>query len=276
MQTDISLIEDVLRTTEIDSQLAADVKVSNRFRHCFSTFEDVFAKQGTPILAFEADKEITKLLRVRKSFGNISAEACGLNISRISTEKEKSRKSQEGIITSFLNTAFRIHCHLSVYESGKRKEHNDISGCEIMPKGEIVLCDYANKRLILLNSVMSLQTRLVLTNDPYDVSAANDTTAIVTLPLVKQLQFVDVRPKSRLANKVQLDKKCWGIHVENTNIYVTCFNTFLFGRRDGEVRILDMNGNFLKQIGILKSVWIVHILPSPISLSVIWKGLCDG
>ena len=265
LQTDIDLLQGVLETNETESQFAAEVKVSNRLDHCFASFKDAFAKPLTPVLTFEADKELTEILKKMKTFGTIAAESSGLDISGLGTEKEKSRDSLEGISRSFLNTAYRVHSHVDIYGPAKTKEA-DISGCEIMSKGEVVLCDHANKTVIVLNSLFSFSESLSFTHAPWDVSAASDNVAIITLPLKKRLQFVDVRPRLGIAKEVQLDKKCWAIKVLNGNIYVTCFDTLLFGRRDGEVRVLDLKGNIIRKLGVNRDG--SYLFSYPICLSV--------
>ena len=70
------------------------------------------------------------------------------------------------------------------YGPAKSKEAG-ISGCEIMLKGEVVLCDYANKTVIVLNSLFSFSESLSFTHAPCDVSAESDNVAIITLTLSK-------------------------------------------------------------------------------------------
>ena len=225
LQTDIDLLQDVLATDETESQFAAEVKVSNSLDHCFSSFKVAFAKPVTPVLTFEADKELTELLKKTKRFGRIAAESSGLDISGLDNKREKSQNPLEGNRRSFLNTAYRVKSHIYVYSPEKNKEA-DISGCEFMPTGEIVMCDHTNKTAIVLNSVCEFIGSLSFKYAPYDVSSVSDNTAILTLPLVKRLQLIDVRPNLRTVSEMQLDKKCWGINVVNDNIFITCFDTF--------------------------------------------------
>ena len=100
-----------------------------------------------------------------------------------------------------------------------------ITGCVFMSDDRVVLCDqhdYSNGTLILLDQSFSLQDRLDLTSRTNDVSVVDDTTVIITLPIKRQLQYVEVAASLRLGRVIQLDRVCWCVHVVGNNIYVIC------------------------------------------------------
>ena len=124
-----------------------------------------------------------------------------------------------------------------------------ISGCDIMQDGGIILCDKTNKKLKLLDSSFTLYDSLDLRAWPWDVSVVNTNKAIITLPYVKQLQYIEVLPKLKSARVIQLDRKCWGVHVAGEEIYVSVHDEKR-GTCMGEVRIVNFNGNLIRRIEV--------------------------
>ena len=139
----------------------------------------------------------------------------------------------------------------------------DISGCDFMPNGELVLCDYKNHAIVVLNNSMSFKESLNLKSapSPYDVASVSDKMAVVTLSAVKQLQFIDIKPKLKTVNEIQLDKKCWGVDVVDDVIYVTCSDMNLLGRRNGEVRVLKLDGTLIRKLGLNKDGSYMFVRP---------------
>ena len=123
-----------------------------------------------------------------------------------------------------------------------------ITGCIVMPDDRIILCDWNNKNLKLLDRMFTIQCSLDLPSEPLDISAVDDTTAIMTVPDMKQLQYVNVTDRLTLGGVIQLDMRCWGVHVVDSSIYVTCYNSYL--STDCEIRILDLNGKFRKRLNL--------------------------
>lgn len=126
---------------------------------------------------------------------------------------------------------------------------SSIKGCFFMPEGDLVLCDYKNSSVIHLSESFALNGSLDLRARPWDATAVNKITAIVTIPFSKQLQYLMLRPKLNSGHLIQLDKPCWGVDVADGNIFVTCHNHGIF-TLDGEIRVLDMDGNLRRTLGI--------------------------
>lgn len=76
----------------------------------------------------------------------------------------------------------------------------------------------------------------------------NSSTAIVTLPKKTQLQYIEVLPKLKPGRVLQLDQDCRGVEVADGEIYVTCIKGASKG--EGEVKILDLDGNVKRTLGI--------------------------
>ena len=81
---------------------------------------------------------------------------------------------------------------------------------------------------------------------PWDISVVDAKTVIVTFSGSKQLQYIDVFPKRTPGRVLHLNTKCWGVCVAGDKLFTSCHKN----SGEGEVRILDVDGNLLQQIGI--------------------------
>ena len=147
----------------------------------------------------------------------------------------------------------------------KDKKSPDIRGCAFMPDGKVLICDWNNGNLKQLDKSFTLQDSLGLPSWPCDISVVNETTAIITLPETKRLQYIEVTPRLAAGRALQLDKKCFGVRVVGSDIYVTCHHGYPEG--DGEVRILDKSGNLRKRLGVKQDNTFMFTRPYDLTVS---------
>ena len=124
-----------------------------------------------------------------------------------------------------------------------------ISGCTVMTNGDAVLCDCYHDKIKLLNSCGVLTGNVKLSSFPRDVSVLDPTSVIVTLPVKKQLQVVQVYPQRKPGRVIQLDEMCWGVEVGKDEIYVTCCNN-PGDDGVGEIRVLGLDGEVKRRLGV--------------------------
>ena len=122
-----------------------------------------------------------------------------------------------------------------------------ITGCTFLERGELMLCDHANCKVILLNSDLKSEVdyRQFYPNRPWDVSAINKNAVVVTFPTDKSMRYIQINPQFYDIHKVSFDKKCFGVTVAVNKIYVTCH---MEDDSLGDVRELDIDGNQLRRI----------------------------
>ena len=130
----------------------------------------------------------------------------------------------------------------------------DITGCVVMSSGYIVACD-RNGSIKLLDRYWSLLDSLKLPANPWDVAVIDDNNVIVTIPHKQQLQYIQVFPQLNLGPVIQLNKWCWGVAVSGEEIYITCdtIDGHSSYTNDGDVRVLDKQGNLKRRYGIHES-----------------------
>ena len=116
----------------------------------------------------------------------------------------------------------KVQSRSEVYvKAGNDKETPWITGCTVMTNGDVVLCDRSNNKIKLLNSSGVLTGNMKLSSYPWDVSVLDPTSVIVTLPVKKQLQVVQVYPELKPGRVIQLDTYCEGVEVGKGVLYYT-------------------------------------------------------
>ena len=121
-----------------------------------------------------------------------------------------------------------------------------LTGSVVMPTGEVILCDRYNMCLKLLDNKYEAKMRLNLTSKPWDLVCFNKTDVLITLPSDKKLQFVQVFPTLQLEQCVKFDKACWGIDVNNDELYISFHNN----PGEGEIRVFDRICQLKRKIGV--------------------------
>ena len=230
LEADSKLIKDVMETSVTGEMFAADVKVTNRLKEYEQVLQDLYQETKTPLMTFTRNKQLTDMLNQLDKLGN-------LTVDQIQTYKPKRKSFNDMKVES----SSQVNIKLPDDEYKPR-----ITGCEVLPNGQIILCDYDNDNLKLLHSSLTVKEVLDLQAKPWDVSVINDSSAIITLPRLKQLQYMQLEPSLKSGRVVQLDKWCWGIAVAGEYLYVTLHNS----PGEGEVRILDMKGSLKRKIGV--------------------------
>ena len=119
-----------------------------------------------------------------------------------------------------------------------------ISGSTFLSSGELILCDWNNYKLKLLDKSLQMKESIDVSGGPWDVAPVNQHQVIVTFPLKKYLQFIQVTPSIALGHKVDLGMKCWGVAVSRESIYILCDDS-----GECKIGIYDLTGKQKLMIG---------------------------
>ena len=260
IQTDLKILSDAKKSADKADMFAADVKVSKRLTEYERLLSDIHQEAKSPNLTFKKNEQLWDMLIKIKNIGTLVED------------NSKSDQRKKMVLT-----------HLKVGSLSKKfiKMSSDrfaaISGCAFMPDGQVVLCDYHKYQLILLDKSFTLQGSLDLPSRPWDISAVDDTTAIITLPDKQQLQYIEVAPRLKQGRVLQFGKCCRGVQVVGSDIYVTCHKSYPGG--DGEVRILDKIGNLRKRLGVNQDGTFMFSVPLYLTVTArsdkIYVSDCD-
>ena len=247
LETDYKLLQDAKTSGGSALMFAADVQVSKGLKDYEDTLTDIANDAVKTNVKFEKNAKLVKLQADIDSLGSLirnSARNIQSGRKMLLDIKIQSQKQENIKISGDSNTPW-------------------ITGTVVMATGDIVSCDYNNRKLKLLDSSNALKDSLKLNAQPWDVSVVDAKTIIVTLPGNQQLQYIDLFRRLTSGRVLQLDKKCWGVHVTADKIFTTCHND----PGKGEIRILDLDGNLLQQLGINQDGSFMFSYPYYITVS---------
>ena len=113
-------------------------------------------------------------------------------------------------------------------------------------RGRMVVTDWKNKRLKLLDKSYRVVAHCDVTSVPYGVCSVDSGQIIVSLRDDKLIQFVSVDYRLKLGRKFKIDEFCRGIAYHDEEIYVACGGGV--GEDKGQLRIYNMTGEFVRVI----------------------------
>ena len=255
---DTILLEGAKNPSTANNKFAADVQVSVRLKKCEMLLQEISDETTTPAVTFERNEKLVDLQKSIDKLGTLTTAGYS-----------QSQNSQSRLFPQInVQTSFEVDIKLSE-DSSKPW----ISGCEFLQDGGIILCDRSNDKIKLLDNSFTLKDNLNLQDKPWDVSAisVNSSSCIITLPDVKQLQYIEMIPRLKTGRVMQLDMKCWGIQVVGEEIYITVHKNI--SAKTGEVRVLDLDGNLLRRTGLNQDGSCMFILPYYLRVSPSSKNI---
>ena len=246
-----------------------------------SVYKDTQKEDSMPNLAFQKNGKLDELLKEVRTFGSTEV----VNVTENDTSREsidtgsnaiqnqnsgshlkrfkfisslpslsksllrKKTKSETDDNASHSQTQRYIIAEYGIYRAGWNTDDRRApfhTGTTFMPCGKLVVCDRFNKRLTQFAKTFEMIDYIELPSGPHDVSVVDNDNVIVTLLMKHQLQYVQVFPKMTSGRVIQLENRCWGLEVFNSEIYVTIH----YGYGYGEVTVLDLDGNMKRTINI--------------------------
>lgn len=255
LSLELEMLEHAKQFDRKETMFASEMKVLKSLKEYETLAGDMHTYGTKPVLSFKKNKKITDILRSVDTLGclkiNMEVDPCS----------EKRKLKELGIRSS------------SQVDIPLPSDGNSlwISGCCFILSGDVVICDFLNKRLTLLDQNVALKDKLDLTSGPYSVSAADNNNVIITLPLKQQIQYVQIFPTMKAGRVIEVDKTCYGIYVFGGKLY-----TSLEKDNKGEVCILDLNGNLEKKIDVSQDGTSLFQLPYCITISETGDEIFDG
>ena len=157
----------------------------------------------------------------------------------------------------FLTVVFPDHTHILFFNGMSvtarnqvnirvRSDSNNalITGSAFLPSGQLILCDWLNKKLKLLDENLQMKESIDVPGRPWDVAPVNQHQVIVTFPWQQYLQFIQVTPSLALGHTVNLGMECMGVTVSRESIYISFFES-----GEGKIGIYDLTGKKKRIIG---------------------------
>ena len=222
---------------------AAEVQAAKTIRDCESRLADLEKEVAEVRLSFEKNKKLADLQADVKSLGAI--------------DKETKKVEQDDKIVLL---GKHVQSHIEVDAKLDDDDDDDdpwITGCAVIPNGNIVICDRNNDRLKLFANSWVRQESLTIL-DIWRVSVVDPNTVIVTVEGQKKLQYVQILPQLQLGRTIQLDSKCYGVCVSGDDIYVTCKTS-----NGSEIRVFSLDGTLKRRVPTDKNSSPYEITLSP-------------
>lgn len=121
------------------------------------------------------------------------------------------------------------------------KQDCDISGMDMLSEDEIVLADYNNRsvKIIDLND-NTIRDELKLKFHPYDLTVPKENTIVVTL--TNTIQVIKKSHILRLEDSIQFDGECYGIASNQNKLFVS------FVKPSPKIEVLNLQGDVLQTI----------------------------
>ena len=188
-----------------------------------------------PKLKFERNEKLTDILKSVEGLGRIEPSGPG-------------SAQQDHVVILDMKVKSTKTVNIKLPDDNRDP---DITGCTILSKGRILLCDWSNKKVKLLDSDMSVKKSLKLSDEPWNVAAVGENEAIITFSNMENndLQYIYTQPDLKLGKKITLPDKCFGLQVVSDEIYTTCHKD---SGRD-EIWRLDSAGNIMSKIVLTQS-----------------------
>lgn len=232
LNTNIDIINNAFKTKKDEHMFSANVKFLKSLSEYDALIQDIKNGMQVPNLKFQQKKELTDLLKSREGFGRIdiseadSSQRCQVILDmKVESKKEVKIQSSDDDLTP------------------------QITGCAFLSNGHILLCDYNNNKVKLLDSDMSIKKQMKLSDEPNTVAVVDENEAIITFDNGKKFQYIYIHPDFKLGKKIKLKGKCQGLLVVNDEIYTT------FQKDSGldELWRLDRAGKIINKVSLQNS-----------------------
>ena len=257
LKVDCKNLEDAKRDGKKEAMFIADVQVSRSIQGYTRKLGELQTALEKPTLAFEKNEILADLAAGIDTLGSLKSQSKG--------DKQKTKLPgkpySKGSTRMLVDRKIMSHSEVNV-RTHEDKEGPWITGYAVMPNGHVVVCDRRNNKIKLLDDSWTITGRLTLQR-PWDLSVIDSSHVIVSSPDKKQLQHVQVFPRMEAGRIIQLNKVCWGVAVSGEQMYVTCHNN----PGDGEVRVLNLQGNIKRRLGINQDGSYLFTSPCYISVS---------
>lgn len=278
LDLEYTLLKDAKKNGRKEIMFASDVQMKRVLRGYEGMLSEIEEDYIKPSLFFERNWRLSELENDVKALGTLKATlSCGNQSDQMkATPGVYNQVAEMEVVNHNVQVPFVAgirrsdkvllggtiqQCSQAYVRSSDDVIVPRISGCVVMPTGDLVLCDRNNHKIKVFDCGFVPKGSVALPN-PWDVSVININIVIVSSPENKQLHYVQLFPKMKPGRIIKLDVKCWGVEVSGDEIFVTCYDA----GDDGEVRILDRLGKIKTRLDV--SVSISSLLRFPDYITV--------
>ena len=252
LQMDCDRLEDAKRSDKKEVMFAAGLKISKNLEGYETALTKVENEATFSSLTFE-ENTILESVITENGLGKLKING---------VEQEASRQVDHHTILDLkVISSNKVNVNLPD-DKGTR----NVGGVAFMPNGKLILVDSFSKRVKLLDNTFAVEDSLFLTafTDLWDITAIDNTTAIVTIPGDNKLQFIHTTPVLREGRAINIDGHCYSVAMLNDELYVCCGN---HTDDKGDILVLDIVGRRNREIGQIVGRFSTFVSPRRITVS---------
>ena len=215
----LDMMSDLIKSTSDETLLFLQLMRAKRNVSAGLRLIDLMSpKVGRERLTLSPDPRIEHLLDDVKIFGQVN------NVQRL------------------YNAKFVEKFDVSIV-SDKEKSDTMMFGCALLPDGRVVLSDFTNKRLKILNKEYKIMSYIELCGSPCGVCVIGEKEAAVCVFDKCLVQFVNLISTIRPTRSFKTELKCQGIAFDGTQLFVTVIDELR-----NQVRIYLLSGSLQRII----------------------------
>lgn len=229
----------------------------------------------------DMDGEATIFIGTKRATEKIQEGERVVNFARHTTAADPIKYLPDGRIVGWLKSlrVLGTFTHQQKIYTGTFLERHDVSiadefkdcdmfGSTLLDDGRLLLTDWDNKKVKLLDTSYKVVDQLVLLGHPDDVCSTNPQEAAVTLTMQKLIQFIKLVPKMYISRIIITEEHCRGIDYHDGQIYVACGGFKNEG--DGKIVVYTVSGEHVKTIET--NNFGQKIFTCPIAVTVVSDG----
>ena len=199
LQTDCDQIDDAKRGKKKEVIFASSVKISKNIEGYENALTKLENEATVSSLTF---KENTNLER------EITENGLGKLTINGAEDQASGQAHHQAILDMEVISSKKVNVMLPDDEGTR-----EIGGVAFMPNGKLILVDCFNKRVKLLDDSFAIEDSLFLSacKDTYDITALDNTTALVTSPFENKIMFVHTTPELKEGRTIKVDGQCYSV-----------------------------------------------------------------
>ena len=235
LNTSLDIIDSASKSRKTEIMFSATVKLSKSLSEYDYLLNEMKNETQLPKLKFYQNETLLALLEKVENLGRIETVDVGAN-----------DKRDLVILDKKVNSTKEVNIQLSDDDLDPQ-----ITGCTVLSDGRILLCDYNNNKVKMLDRSMVLTKSLKMPETPYSVVATRENEAIITFDSQSDndFQYIYAHTELILGKKITGTARCRRICVVGDAIYTT----HLTDAGQFEIWKLDNTGNMIDKLVLIRS-----------------------
>ena len=185
------------------------IEANHLFKECKVVKEELDKDRKQVNIRVREDEMLPDLLQQLTSIGK-----------REVTESEEAVDGVCGTDTSFMNIKSCAAVHKSDIKLPIDRKVPNITGCCSLPDGGVIICDYENMTLNVLDKEMKIIFTVLCKSCPKDVARFDDKSCVV-LYSNHDFQIIFTNPGIKLRQEKSTKLSCYGLESFNKMIYIS-------------------------------------------------------